>query len=475
MSYSELDLTILKAITTDKKRALDFVNTCSPNLLSNDVWNFTNLVIGYIRTYRDVPTLKILVEKVSKTNPTFAETINTIWDKLEKHTYNDKEFPFNVEKLKQRFADNEINKLKNALDVEANSSKAITNIEKTISNIKALTTAKTYERKTLKDSIEQFKDELTAKVSDPNFDSGILTGYSFIDQTTDGLRSGELLLIGGESGSGKSTLLANMAVQMWMQNNTLDMSSNFNKGYNVLYFSLEMPFKVCRNRVMSRLSGVPTKIIRRPITKNGKLQLSSEYRVQLSKAMRFVNNYPYTFEIVDIPRGATAEGIEVLVEESVVKYNPDIIAIDYLGLMDDDGKEEDWLKLGMIAGKCHELCRVHNLIGLSAVQLNRTKSSSKETEDKVGLHRIGRSSLILTHANIGIQIETRQNETKYPDMICHIIKNRDGENMVKGRLLKNLAAATLLDDGSTTTENENKETEFYDVDDISGDVELFDI
>lgn len=266
----------------------------------------------------------------------------------------------------------------------------------------------------------------------------------------------------------------NMAQQMWRQGNKIEQISEFTKGYNVIYFSLEMSFKACRNRIYSCLSGVPSKVIKRPIGKDGKVYLTGQHKNKLATAAKFMKNYPYQFEIVDLPRGATAEAIESLIEESVSEYKPDIVVVDYLGIMNDDSSKDsdDWLSLGVIAGKLHELVRVHNIIGLSAVQLNRTKSSNKETEDKIGLHRIGRSSLIMHHANIGVQIETRQNEKNYPNMNCYIIKNRDGENMVKGFLLKNLACGTLID---TKVDTSEPEPEFYDVDDISGDIELLDI
>lgn len=141
--------------------------------------------------------------------------------------------------------------------------------------------------------------------------------------------------------------------------------------------------------------------------------------------------------------------------------------------MDDDSKDDDWLKLGKIAGKVHELARVHNTIVLSAVQLNRSKASSKDTEDRIGMHRIGRSALIMTHANIGIQIETRPNEKNYPDMYYHLIKNRDGEQG-KGKLIKNLSCGTLLDD-EIKVEDEDVGYDFTDVDDISEKIEFLDI
>jgi hypothetical protein len=138
--------------------------------------------------------------------------------------------------------------------------------------------------------------------------------------------------------------------------------------------------------------------------------------------------------------------------------------------MDCEGAEmEDWLKLGHISGLCHEFSRVHNCTVLSAVQLNRPKSSKEE--DKIGLHRIGRSALIMQHANIGIQINKRQNEEKFPDMEYYVIKCRDGE-LGKGIMLKNLKCGTLLDQ---PIEEDKTTFEVRDIDDISEKADLLDI
>ena len=164
------------------------------------------------------------------------------------------------------------------------------------------------------------------------------------------------------------------------------------------------------------------------------------------------------------------ESLELIYEEAKALYDPDVIVIDYLGLMDYDGTEmEDWLKLGKIAEKIHEFARVHNCTVLSAVQLNRPKGAKEE--DKIGLHRIGRSALIMQNANIAVQIETRANEKNFPDMKYHLIKNRDGE-LGSGSLIKDLARGTLIDN---KVEEDPTTFEMRDPDDISQKLELLDI
>jgi len=466
---NELDLAVLKHILTNKKHGLDFANESDPKLFSSEMWNFANLVVGYIRTYKDLPTLRVVVEKLEKgNNHKLLEHVHAVWTQLDQFQVNEREFKHDLGKLKKRYAERQLQEQRDKfmkmdwanVDVD----KILNGLQSTVQNIKGLNQVRSYERKTLKEAVPIFRDEYNAKMENPKFDQGIRTGYSYFDFVTDGGRPGELILIGGESGGGKSMLLMNMALQMWMQENTLDTEEGkFAPGNDVLYFSLEMPFKPCLNRVLARLSGNPSKKIR-----NASLNPLEVDKVQ--KALRFIKRYPHQFEIVDIPRGATMENLEMIYEEAKTIYNPKIIVIDYLGLMDYEGTDmEDWLKLGKIAEKVHEFARVHNCIVLSAVQLNR-KGGAKE-EDKIGLHRIGRSALIMQNANIAIQIETRANEKSYPDMKYHVIKNRDGE-LGHGILIKNLACGTLLDQKS---EEDPTTFEMRDPDDISEKIALLDI
>ena len=469
MSFSSLDLTVLKSIITNKKHALDFVNENDPKIFGPEVWNFANLITGYVRTYKELPTLRVVTEKLAKgNNDKLIESVKAVWSELDKITINDSEYKHDLEKIKHRFAEKQLIATSQSLaklepgSIDVN--KSVAQLQQTIQSIKSLHQVRSYERRTLKDDVAIFRDEYNAKQEDANFDAGIKTGYSYLDHVTDGLRPGELMLIGGESGGGKSMLLMNIALQIWLQNNNIEMEeSQFGLGNHVMYFSLEMPFKPCRNRVYGRLSKNPTKLIR-------SAKLNGDEANKLKKVLKFVTKYPYQFEIIDIPRGATMESLELIYEEAKVLYDPKVIVIDYLGLMDYDGTDmEDWLKLGKIAERIHEFARVHNCIVLSAVQLNRTKGAKEE--DKIGLHRIGRSALIMQNANIAVQIETRANEKNFPDMKYHVIKNRDGQ-LGSATLLKDLACGTLLDN---KVEEDETTFELRDPDDISQKLELLDI
>lgn len=216
-----------------------------------------------------------------------------------------------------------------------------------------------------------------------------------------------------------SVLLNNLAIQIWLQQNNI-VSHEFTQGYNILYFSLEMPYEQCFQRTMCRLADVPQDGLR-----DAALLKSEAESVTL--ASKFIKKYPYKFNIVDLARDATIDDIEQQYLESSKDHEVDLVVIDYLGLMDSKDDSDDWLKLGKIAGQVHEFTRAYKTRCITAVQLNRAaKDKAKDSSELVGVHRIGRSSLIMHHANVGIQIESRKDESLRDDFVYHVIKNRSG-------------------------------------------------
>ena len=465
MDFNELDLAILKTILTNRKFSLEFVHECNEKVFSPDLWRFAKLLIEYVRVYKDLPTKRIILERVkSNKNDVFLESVNQIFSKLETFQYDDKEYKHDLEKIKLRFSEKLISNLKDNLSSGGSSDlkKNVNEIQSVLSNIKSVNQVKAYDQRSLRESINEFADRYKAKLNDPNFGVGLTTGYSFFDFTTSGLRPGEMLLVGADTGGGKSALLMNMGVNMWLQGNTTDMTKDFKEGCDVLYFSLEMPLADMEERLLARLGMVPQKNIR-------DAKLSTDEQKKLSKAMKFISNYPWDFEVVDVPRGASIETIELIFNDITARRRkPKVVIIDYLTLMDYTEKElDDWLKQGKIAEQLHEFGRVHEIVMLSAVQLNDPKmSGGKASDSQIGLHRIGRSKMIMHNANFGIQIEKRVNEEQYPDMSLHLIKSRRTE-LARGKIYKNFSCCALLNDPGI------QETEIHDFDDISDKMNNF--
>lgn len=467
MKIPELDLIVLKNIITNKKNALDFANECESKVFSPEAWNIANIVVGYIRTYKDIPTLRVIVEKLSKgNNDRLVEYVKDAWQQLEDTKIDDREYKHELEKIKRRFAQQQIVSVNEKLTTKLNSgvldiSQMVSEMQKTVRSIQGLNELKTYNNENIKDYLPSFVDKFNAKKNNPELEIGLKTYYSFLDYSTNGLKNADFVLIAGESGFGKSLFLQNMAIQVWMQSGQIDQNLDVENGKNILYFSLEMPYEDCFNRLISRLAGVKSRDIENT-------SLSKEDFKKVKQALDFINKKPNYFKIVDIA-DACADDLENILNNCEEK--PDAVFIDYLGIMKTNEKnnDQDWLQQGRVAYEVRAIARTHSLPIFSAVQLNR-KSTSKDSSENIGLSRLARSSTIATHATHVIQIESRINEEEYPDFIYHLIKSRKGPKG-KGILLKNLACATLIDQNLG---DEGCDYDFIDIDDISDKLEDLD-
>jgi len=445
MSKLDLEMRIMKAVTDHQRLAMDFSYLHSPKLFLDPVnKQIIHCMIDYVKVYRSKPTKDSLID--FSRNRNLAEEIDRFWEYTSDFIYDEADYNFDIEKLKTRYAQNIIGNLRSSLPEEITNDigEHINSIEKTMADIRSLSKERSFEKKTVRQYVPEFKKEYTAKFKNPELGKGIFTGYSCLDFLKNGLRPADLLIICGETGNGKSMFLNNMAINMWMQNNTLDTpQEELTTGYNVMYFTLEMPYQDCFRRTISQIADIPSYGIR-----DSKLnQLEAK---AMAKALKFMERYPYEFDIIDVARGFTTEELELHFQEAKSRYRPDAIVIDYLGLMDninqDGGDAQDWLKLGELTGRVHEFGRTHQIPILTAVQLNKSdkKGKDKDENDDIGLHRIGRSALIAHHASVVIQIANRKGEKTRPDLIYHIIKNRDGQTG-SATIDKNFAHSRIID------------------------------
>lgn len=441
-----LDLCILKVIITNEKYGFEFAFALNHNLFLNDYQVFARHVIEYMKAYRVLPTRRVILERT----PVVQVIVNRIWDELDNFEYDINEYLFDLEKLKNRFAGRSLENIKQKLlnfnNLHDNPELIINDINSKLNEIKAIKEERAFIQETVQDYVKNFLPQYEAKseLSDEDKLVSIKTGYSAIDNVTDGIHDSELIIFGGETNAGKSQFLLNTAIQMWLQDNTIyTLPSGFTTGFNIIFFSLEMPYEQVFARFMARLADVNERSL-------NKGTLESDELDRLHRAVEFINNYPNKFMIVDMPRNVTMDNIELRYKDALLQFQPHVVGIDYLGLLGStqNSKDGDWLRLSQIAEQVYKFGRAYKLITLTAVQLTDVKRGAigkkLEQDSTVGLHRVGRSSLISHHANLFVQIEKRPSEETYGDFKYHIIKNRRGP-LASGTLIKKFANASLLD------------------------------
>jgi replicative DNA helicase len=448
---ADIDYNILKVLVTDQTAGMDFVCNNDVSLFDFAIRDEAKMIFDFVKTYKTVPTKRTLIGRYAE-SPQDLERIDKIWKDIEDHQYNTKEYKFDLDNMKERFKKRSVKSISSAMTEKMEQGLEpdviLKDVALRLQQASVVNEGRSHIQMSAGDYIEEFKNRYDAKKNSDGEISEIKTGYSMLDTVTGGLSPAELVVIGGETNAGKSMLLSNMAVQMWMQENTAETSpDDFKKGYSILYFSLEMPYADCFDRFLARVADIPQRSIRDAILDEDQLE-------RKANALKFIDEYQKAgnhFNIVDVPRNVTIEEVELRYQDAILQFRPDVVVVDYMGLMHDPAKakEQDWLKMGAIAASLHEFSRAYDCIMLTAVQLTDIKRGSKTKGDqdesqKVGVHRIGRSSHIMHHVNIGIQIETRMNERALPDMRYHVIKNRKGP-LGQGNMIKNFECASLYD------------------------------
>ena len=459
---NKLDLSIFKALLSNNVIALEFAYMYNHDLFESELKLFAKLMLGYMKAFKSVPTRRVLVEWHGEN---YSDLINRVFDKIEQLDYNTQEYRFDLERLKKRYVNRTLEEIKSIPEDSNDPNQAFKDMSLKIQTIKAIKEGKGYIQQTVKEHIPEFRERYKAKAECPTQSDRIMCHYSAIDRSIGGFAPADLFLIGGETSAGKSLLLMNMGIQMWKQRNEIWTNpEDIERGYNIAYFSLEMPYEDCFSRFMARLADVPERHLI-------DAKLTPEEQDRVSKAEEFIERFPYMFDIIDMPRDVTIDEIEVRYNDALLKYRPDVVIVDYMGLMrsPNHARDQDWLKMGHLGGELHEFGRAYSVVMGSAVQLTDVQRGSKEDVQKkttgvrVGLHRVGRSSHIMHHATLGIQIESRRGEDSYGDLIYHIIKNRRGKRL-KATLNKNLTHCSLTDipivepePNNSSSENKNDE------------------
>jgi len=424
--------------------------------------NLYRMIEETFKKYRTIPTKAVLADRFSHY---WDDSYDVFYDELKKIPTQVEELRWTIDRVKEDYNKVCVNRLVEDLkttDIESKNidiKKLNLKLREHVSEVDKIYKVSSYKEGTLKSSATNFKKKYLERKADPTLAQGMHLGYAEFDRITNGLREGELLLIGGESGHGKSTLAMNMGINAWLGKNRMTDDEFELPGAHIIFFSIEMPYDTLEMRFYASLAGVGLYGIR-----DG--TLNSEDQGKLFAAVDFVERYPYDFDIKDVPRGATLRDIELKYLEKcreVTDYETSrkIVIVDYISLLSLDYVENsDWLNLGKLAEGLHELCREYHFPAISPVQLNRAKPGAA-----AGIDRVGRSAMIPQNANIILNIEAREEEELRTDMVVRIAKMRDGEKGVF-TLQKMLHMMRLIDaDPDWTPED-------YDGDDSDVDKEF---
>ena len=203
------------------------------------------------------------------------------------------------------------------------------------------------------------------------------------DSVNGGFATQELVMLGGRRGSGKSIISLNLALNRFLQGNT------------VAFFTIEMRYKEVYDRVLSIISGVPfLDIFRNQLTDGQKIQMAKSkfenFYKPSDKITEMINELGYTKDFKNFEKRVKIERPELkdnrlfmIDDESLTlnridhycnmfssKYpNYNMAVGDYVNIIKHDD-QKDWKTQITIADNLKSLSRKYDLTMISPYQID---------------------------------------------------------------------------------------------------------
>ena len=207
---------------------------------------------------------------------------------------------------------------------------------------------------------------------------GIPSGFSGLDKITTGLNKSDLIIIGARPGMGKTAFALNLA---------RNVAVNENK--TVAFFSLEMSRDQLVQRVLSSEAMIQS-------TKMRTGELSTDEWARLADAGNKLAKAPLYF---DETSGITVPEIKAKLRR--MNPTPDVVFIDYLGLMQSATKKENRVQeISDITRNLKILAKEMKIPVIVCAQLNRETEGKGKKSHKPQLSDLRESGSIEQDADI---------------------------------------------------------------------------
>jgi len=267
-------------------------------------------------------------------------------------------------------------------------------------------------------------------------DNRFLTGIENIDKRIRGVSGGEVLTIIARAGSFKTAMLQNMLL------NYVNHSA-----WAAVFFSLEMPVSSVTERYMGITMGYEGREVENTfldfVQTGNHADEIDKLRQDFNVRMKRIFVVPVKVSLSDI-----SAYVKLIEAEFCVKVGS--IGIDYMGLIDCEGKDE-YQTMSKVARESKETAKTLNI---PTIILCQTSRKGGEGEEEITLDAARGSGAIEEGADfvLGLWQNEIKNGIGQPtgnyDLICRILKNRKGPKGSRWKLDVNPKDFTFGEDSS---------------------------
>lgn len=234
-----------------------------------------------------------------------------------------------------------------------------------------------------------------------DLNKGIDLGIPDFDFLTSGIQPHEYVTISGFSGTGKSTLA------QWILFNA------YQQGKTPMYISLEMEAKALFRKWDTMMMNFEYNRLKRQTLREYEVEAWKEKAVEVKEAGNDII-------VLDDVAGCTVDRVYA----ELTRYQPDILCIDYITLMDTSRSANGtqmWEKVVSLTRQLKQTARTLSIPIIGVAQTNRSGYQTGAQLDNIAFSQsiVNDSDIIL-----GLHSDDQMKENK--QMEVRLLKNRDG-------------------------------------------------
>ena len=261
---------------------------------------------------------------------------------------------------------------------------------------------------------------------------GLSTGYKYLDETLQGLKAGEMIVIAARPSVGKTSLAMNIAEscalgQMISTNQPVPYDNG--KPHPVAIFSLEMPVEQLTKRMLAGRAQVDMWRL------NRNLMPRSEKEVLTSNLMQAMGELKKAPFYVDDTAGLDIMDLRARARRMKKQFGIELIVIDYLQLCccREGARQGRQIEVSMISQQIKAMAKELKVPVIVLSQLSRANEQRGDKYEKPKLSDLRDSGAIEQDADVVFLLRRPSRNSNDPESddktlaYVDIAKNRNGE------------------------------------------------
>ena len=261
---------------------------------------------------------------------------------------------------------------------------------------------------------------------------GLSTGYKYLDETLQGLKPGEMIVIAARPSVGKTSLAMNIAESVALgQMISTGQKVKFDNGrkHPVAIFSLEMPVEQLTKRMLAGRAQINMWRLNRNLVPRSEKQMMTANLVQ---AMGELKDAPFH---VDDTAALDVMDLRARARRMKKQFGIELIVIDYLQLCScrEGARQSRQIEVSMISQQIKAMAKELRVPVIVLSQLSRANEQRGDKYEKPKLSDLRDSGAIEQDADVVLLLRRPSRNPKDPESqdqtlaYVDVAKNRNGE------------------------------------------------